>query len=133
MSNLLVLVLYDLDKSIAIANAWDRLGVTGITLLDSLNMCELQSLAQRAEVPPLTSFRALFASAEEHTRTLFAVIEDNALLDCAITEAQARAGDFGDPGTGFLFVLPVLRVLGLPKAKTSVPGVRRAAHAKEAV
>ncbi len=131
MSNLLVLVLHDPEKSIAIANAWERLGVTGVTLLDSLNMPELPSLAQRADVPPLTSFRALFASAEEHTRTLFALIEDNALLECAITEAQVQAGDFSEPCTGFLFVLPVLRVVGLPKANARMPRLQRAAHAKE--
>lgn len=117
MANLLVLVLDDLDKFPEIIEAWEEAGVPGVTVFDSVGTRRLRERAQRDDVPLMPSLRALFASDEDHNRTLFAVIEDNAVLERAIAAAQKIVGDFMDPHTGILVVVPASRTWGVPKAK----------------
>ncbi len=117
MANLLVLVLDELEKFPAILDAWEQAGIPGITVLDSVGSRHLQERARRDDVPLMPSLRALFARDEAHNRTLFTVIEDDAVLERAITAAQNVVGDFMQPHTGILFVMPVSRTWGVPKAK----------------
>lgn len=117
MANLLVLVLDELGKCSEIIEAWEGAGVPGVTVLDSVGTRRLRERVQRDDVPLMPSLRSLFASDEDHNRTLFAVIEDNAILERAIAAAQKIVGDFMDPHTGILFVVPVSRTWGVPKAK----------------
>ena len=121
MAHLLVLVLHDPDKCLVLAQAWERIGVTGVTLLDSIGSRQLRNQAHRDDLPLVPSMRALFANAEEHNRTLFTVIQEDALLDSAIREAEKIVGDFMEPHTGILFALPVSRTLGVPAAKPHAP------------
>jgi nitrogen regulatory protein P-II 1 len=117
MANLLVLVLHDLDKMPSILKAWKTAGVSGTTVIDSVGMRNLEEYAARDDVPLVPSLRTLFASDETHNRTLFTVIEDDAVLERAIAAAQNIVGDFMQPHTGILFVVPVSRSWGVPKPK----------------
>lgn len=117
MANLLVLVLDDLEKFTAVLEAWKQAGVPGVTVLDSVGAQHLAERAQRDDVPIMPSLRSLFAGEETHNRTLFTVIEDAAVLERAIAAAQSVVGDFMEPHTGILFVMPVTRTWGVPKAK----------------
>jgi hypothetical protein len=124
MANLLVLVLDDLGKCPAILEAWEQAGVPGVTVCDSVGTRRLRERVQRDDVPLMPSLRSLFASDEDHNRTLFAVIEDEAVLARAVEVAQNIVGDFMQPHTGILFVVPVARMWGVLKAeRTSKPRV----------
>lgn len=120
MANLLVLVLDEPEKFSAIIHAWERIGVPGVTMLDSVGSRQLRAQASRDDLPLIPSMRAVFASSEEHNRTLFTVIEDDLMLDRAIEAAHNVVGDFMDPHTGILFVLPVTRTWGVPKPKPRI-------------
>jgi nitrogen regulatory protein P-II 1 len=120
MAHMLVVVLHDPEQCLNIAQAWEQIGVTGVTLLDSMGSRQLQQQTRRDDLPLVPSMRALFASAEEHNRTLFTVIQDDALLECAIAQAVKIVGDFMQPQTGILFTLPVTHALGVPMAKPKV-------------
>ena len=63
----------------------------------------------------MPSLRSLAAGDEMHNRTLFAVVEDDAVLERAVTAAEKVIGDFDQPDNGILFVVPVARVLGVRK------------------
>jgi hypothetical protein len=117
MASLLVLVLDELEKFPAVVAAWQEAGVPGVTVFDSVGSRRLQEYAKRDDVPLMPSLRSLFAGEEDHNRTLFAVIEDDAVLERAIVAAQNIVGDFMQAHTGILFVLPVSRTWGVPKAK----------------
>ncbi|MBI5030153.1 MAG: hypothetical protein HZB51_06470 [Chloroflexi bacterium] len=117
MGNMLVLVLDDLEKFSQVVEAWKQAGVPGVTVLDSVGTRRLHKHAQRDDVPLMPSLRALFASDEDHNRTLFAVIEEEAVLERAIEATQNVVGDFMEPHTGILFVVPVARTWGVPKPK----------------
>jgi len=113
MANLLVLVLKDVEKCPQIIEAWERAGVSGITLLDSVGSRQLRERARRDDVPLMPSIHTLLASAETHNRTMFAVIGDDAVLERVVTATQEIVGDLAQPNTGILFVVPVTRAWGI--------------------
>jgi len=117
MANLLLLVLDEIEKFPAILEAWNQVGVPGVTVLDSVGTRQLQARISRDDMPLMPSLRSLFAADEDHNRTLFSVIQDDEVLERAITAAQKIVGDFMQPHTGILFVVPVSRTWGVPKAK----------------
>jgi hypothetical protein len=59
----------------------------------------------------LPSLYDLLVSQEEHHRTLFSVIEDEAPLERVIAATERWVGDASCGYTGLLFVVPVTRVL----------------------
>ena len=117
MASLLVLVLDEVEKFPAVVAAWEDAGVPGVTVFDSVGSRRLREYAKRDDVPLMPSLRSLFTSEEDHNRTLFTVIEDDAVLERAVAAAQHIVGDFNQPHTGILFVIPVSRTWGVPKAK----------------
>ena len=114
MTHLLVFVLDNLEQCPDILDAWEEAGVPGVTILESTGLGHLRS-AMRDDLPLLPSLRDLLASRELHHRTLFTVIEDEATLERIITATERIIGDFTRHHTGLLFVVPVIRVLGLEK------------------
>ncbi len=115
MANLLVLVLDEPEKFSKIIEAWEKIGIPGVTMFDSVGSRQLRERARQDDLPLIPSVRAVLAGVEEHNRTLFTVIEDDALLERAIQEAERVVGDFMQPNTGILFVVPVSRAWGIPK------------------
>lgn len=118
MANMLVLVLDEPEKFSAIIRAWESIGVPGVTMLDSVGSRQLRAQARRDDLPLIPSMRAVFSGIEEHNRTIFTVIEDDDTLERAVEAAHDVVGDFMDPHTGILFVIPVSRTWGVPKPKS---------------
>ena len=115
MPNVVVVVMPDLGKCQDVLDAWEKYGVSGVTVLESLGMHKLQQMrAGRDDLPLLPSLRHLMESEEYHHRTAFVVVDDDFHLD-GLIEATERAvgGDFDAPNSGLLFVLPVTRALGM--------------------
>jgi len=117
MANMLVLVLDQVENFPEIVRAWEEVGVPGVTVLESAGSRKLMDHANRDDVPLIPSLRSLLEGGESHNRTIFTVIEDDAVLERAIQAAQKIVGDFMQPHTGILFVVPVARTFGVPKAK----------------
>ncbi len=115
MANLLVLVLDQVEKFPALLQAWEEAGVPGVTVLDSAGSRRLQWHSRRDDLPLMPSLRSLAVGEEIHNRTLFAVVEDDAVLERAVTAAEKVVGDFDQPDNGILFVVPVTRALGVRK------------------
>ncbi len=116
MTHLLVLVVDNLDQFPAILNAWEEIGVPGITVLESLGSRRVRE-GLRDDLPLLISLRAVLEMEETHNRTLFAIIDNELLLEKAVQAAVQIVGDFTQPHTGILFTIPVDRALGIVKAK----------------
>ena len=110
--NLLVLVTDNVDKCRAILEAWERAGVPGVTLIDTVGS---QRILNRDDLPLMVSLRTMLAGNEAPNRTLFSLIEDEAVLELAIRAAQEIVGDFVAPHAGIMFVVPVSRAWGVLK------------------
>ncbi len=114
MANLVVFVLDNIEQCSDVLDAWEQAGVSGVTILESTGLGRLRS-ALGEDLPLLPSLRDLLGTQELHHRTLFTVVEDEATLQRVIAATEKVIGDFSRRHTGLLFVIPVLRVLGLEK------------------
>lgn len=112
MMHLLVLVLDNMEQFPNVLDAWEGAGVTGVTILESTGLNRVRQ-GMRDDFPLMPSLRSLLVGSETHHRTLFSVVEDEAVLERAIEATQGVVGDLSQPYTGLLFVLPVSQVFGL--------------------
>lgn len=121
MTNLLVYVLDNIDQYPAILQAWEDAGVPGVTILDSTGLGRLYERTIRDDLPLMPSLIDLLPSREVNHRTMFSVIEDDAVLHRSIAATREVVGDFSRRHTGLLFVLPISMVLGGKKKSSSLP------------
>lgn len=115
MPNLVVVVMPSVEKCHAVLEAWERCGVSGVTILESIGLQKIRELrGQREDLPLFPSLRHLMEGEEYHHRTAFALVDDDFDLDRLIAETEmAVGGDFDAPNSGILFVIPVPRAYGL--------------------
>ncbi len=115
MPSCVIVVTPDVEKTHAVMDAWERCGVAGVTLLDSMGLYKMRQMSgQRDDLPLFPSLRHFLKSGEVHHRTAFAVVGDDFDLDRLFAETEAAVGgDFLAPHSGFMFVVPVTRVAGL--------------------
>jgi hypothetical protein len=116
MYHLVVLVLDDVNLCGAVLDGWEAAGAFGITILDSTGLGRLRKAGLRDDFPLLPSIANLLRGREENHRTIFTVVEDEAMVDRLIAATQAVTGDLSEPDRGVLFALPVTRVVGLRDA-----------------
>jgi hypothetical protein len=115
MPSLIVAVLPNLERCQDVLETWERLGVTGITILESAGLHSLKQMrGRRDDVPLMPSLRHLLETEEYHHRTAFVVVDDSFDLDGLLRATeQAVCEDFDAPDSGFIFVVPVTLALGL--------------------
>ena len=116
---LILLVLQDVTKLDEVIAAWEQAGVKGITILRSLGMANARKIGLREDIPIIPSLDD-FLRQEDYSRTLFTVIDSEAMAERVIAATEEITGDLDEPDTGLLVMLPVLRARGLhrkPAAK----------------
>ncbi len=114
MAELVVLVLDDPDKIEAVLSAWLRLGVSGVTILDSSGLdFQMGKHNLRDDVPLFPSLSSLLRGREEHHRTLFVVVPDDFDILALVAVTEKITGSLEEPNTGILFTMPVTRAWGL--------------------
>jgi nitrogen regulatory protein PII len=115
MSFLVVFIVDNPESVPDILNAWEEVGVLGVTILESTGMGRFRRAGLRDDVPLMPSLRDLLGGDEIHHRTLLSVVEGEEMVDRMIAAAENVIGDLDDPHTGFLFVTPVVRAAGMGK------------------
>ncbi|MBC7226135.1 MAG: hypothetical protein H5T61_02755 [Thermoflexales bacterium] len=114
MAYLVVLVLDNPDQCPDVLRAWDEAGVPGATILESTGLGRMQK-AIWDDLPLVPSVRDLLGVCELHHRTIFTVVQDEEAVDRVVAATQEITGDLNTHHTGILFVVPVVRVLGLER------------------
>ncbi len=112
-------VLHDETKLTQLLEAWDAVGVGGVTILASTGMGRIsQHAALREDVPLIPSLKSLL---EEHdellNRTLFTIVENQDIVDKVLAVTEKLVGRLDDPNTGILVVMPVVQAYGLKRHK----------------
>ena len=120
MAHQVMIILDDLERLPALLEAWETIGVPGVTILQSVGAHRSRTWLSSVGLGALDR---LFESDEVRRRTLLAVIEDDDLVAQAVAEAERVVGGFDRPDTGLLLVLPVTQVKGLRKAQPQAPQV----------
>jgi len=114
------LIMYVLD-SVAqmgeVLDAWEKTGVTGITIFDTTGIGRLRQAGFRDDLPLMPSLGDLLNQPDVNHKTLMTILEDEAAVDRVIEATRAIVGDFSEHHSGVLCVLPVLRVYGIQKLR----------------
>lgn len=117
MASLVVFVLNNVEHFPDVLRGWQRAGVQGVTIFESTGLARQQRIFERDDIPLMPSLRSMLTGRERHHRTLFAIVEDEEVVDQIIRITQEVVGDLNEPNTGILFVSPVTRVVGLDKPR----------------
>ena len=115
MSFLVVAIINDMELCPIILESWENIGVKGVTILESTGLGHIRKAGLMEDIPLLPSLEDLYKEDEIHHRTLFSVVDTQEIADKMAEIVQQLTGDLEEPNTGFLFVVPVLRVLGMGK------------------
>lgn len=119
MSFMVVLIVDDPDNAPGVMTAWEEVGVTGITILESSGLGRIrQAAGLRDDMPLIPSLRDLLEGDETHHRTLFSVVKTQEEVDAMIAAAEREIGNLEEGHTGFLFVIPVLQVVGFGRGRS---------------
>ena len=115
MLSCVVMIVDNPDLCPEILDAWEGLGVRGITILESTGLGRIRQAALRDDLPLMPSLSDLLQGDEVHHRTIFSVVDDEQLVQAMLAAAQKFTGNLEDAHTGFLFVIPVSQAVGLGK------------------
>ena len=114
MYQMVVLVMDELEKVSEVMDAWQEVGVSGITVWDSRGLGRTHhENVVRNGVPLMPSMDWFMKSHEEEHRTIFTLVDNEAMVDRLIEETEKITGGLDGPNRGILFVLPVLRAVGV--------------------
>jgi nitrogen regulatory protein PII len=114
MPQLISLVIYDTERVDEVIEAWEKAGITGFTLIESTGLVHhLRGKELRDDLPLFPSVRSLLEGNQEENRLLMSVVDDTFDIDGLIRATEGVLGPLDEPGTGILFVVPVVRVVGL--------------------
>jgi nitrogen regulatory protein P-II 1 len=113
---LILFVLNDPDRLEDVLCAWEREGVSGITVLPSTGLGRIrQKEGLREDLPLMPCLEDFYHHASDISHTLFTVVDGDALLQKVFQATESVIGDLNKPGNGFLVVLPTVSVHGLFK------------------
>jgi hypothetical protein len=116
MAHLIVFVLGNVEHCSSVLDAWEAAGAPGVTILESTGLQRLRGV-MRDDLPLIPSLTDLLSSQESRHRTLFTVVPNEADVDRIVNATERIVGGLDRHHSGFLFVVPVSRVLGLEKSK----------------
>ena len=116
MFQMVMFILDDIAYCPQVLDAWEAAGATGITILESTGLGRMRkAMGLRDDLPLMPTLLSLLKNREEHHRTLITVTDSEALVERLIAATQEVVGQLAAPNQGVIFVLPVLRAIGLTK------------------
>ena len=115
--HMVLYVLNNPDKLDAVLDAWDAIGVTGATIIESTGRHRRK--IQRARLHLRFAFEGQVGDCLECNYTLFAVVEGEDKVRQCIEATEGVVGDLSGPDTGVIAAWPLALVKGLPKTPRS--------------
>ena len=111
---LILFVLHDPEKLHELLDAWTEAGISGATVLYSTGLGRLSQVqGLRDDLPLMPSLEDFLPKAEHLSRTVFSMIDDEAVVEKVVSATQRVVGDLCEPDRGLLIILPVAQVYGL--------------------
>ncbi len=115
---LILFVLHQVENFDRVLDAWEEVGIGGVTILPSTGLGRLrQKAALRDDLPLIPSLDDLLQSNREEmlNRTMFTIVENEEVVEKVVQVTEAIIGQLDQPDTGILTALPLARVYGLQK------------------
>ena len=105
---IIMFVLNDSKKLDMILDGWNKIGVRGVTILDSIGAYRV-----RKRIPGRFAFTT--ATADENSKTLIALVELEEVVQACLAETERLIGDLSEPNTGIFTYWPVTEIKGIHK------------------
>jgi nitrogen regulatory protein P-II 1 len=105
-------ILDDPSKLNQVLNAWDEIGVSGATIIDSIGRNRLRK-AQQVGAPFMAGINRFLASDIENHYTLFTIVPTEDFIQRCIQALEPIVGDLDQPDTGVLAAWPLSFVKGV--------------------
>jgi hypothetical protein len=112
MAKLVVLVTTHVEKTLAIAEAWQKAGAPGVTLVPSHGFRTLKERTRKLELPHFVNLSTILKQVDDTTQMLLSVVDDN-LVDALIRATRSVLPERLTPRTGIGFVIDVEHVFGM--------------------
>lgn len=113
----LFLVLNETKYLEDILEAFVEVGVKGATIVDSQGMGRALAVNSDQHIPMFGYLKNLMDDAHPYNKTIFTVLDDQALVDKVVKAVDDVVGDINKPGVGFMFTIPVGSVYGIGQGK----------------
>ncbi|MGI6641012.1 MAG: P-II family nitrogen regulator [Limnochordia bacterium] len=88
-------------------------GVKGATVLDSQGMASAIVNSGEQRIPLFGSLKTLMEGARPYNKTVFTVLESEAMVEKAVAAVQEALKDLPPTGLGFMFTVPVAKTYAL--------------------
>lgn len=110
-------VLNDPNRLDEVLDAWEAIGVTGVTILESTGI-QRQRCKKRKRIPLRFGFECLPQDKLEDHYTLFTIVVSEEQAQKCIAAVEQVIGDLSGPHTGVLASWKLETVKGVPKTYT---------------
>ena len=112
MAKLVVLITTHVEKTLALAEAWQKAGAPGVTLVPSHGFRTLKERSRKLELPHFVNLATIMKQVDDTTHMLLSVVDDN-LVEALAQATRSVLRDPLTPTTGIGFVIDVDRVFGM--------------------
>jgi hypothetical protein len=93
--------------------AWDRIGVSGVTIIESTGINRLRR-AHQVGTSFMAGINRLMSGDQEMHYTLLTIVRDQAMVQLCVSAAESIVGDLDSPNTGVIAAWPLSYIKGVP-------------------
>lgn len=110
---MLMFVLDNPDFLDEVLHAWEEIGVSGVTIIESTGLSRYRQ-TKLVGTPLMAGINRILHSNEEGHLTLFTIVKGESKVRQCIQAVEAIVGSLYDPSTGVLAAWPLTIVKGVP-------------------
>lgn len=120
--HMIMFVLDNPDYLDEILDAWEGIGVTGVTIIESTGISRYRQ-AKLIGTPLMAGMNRIMHSNEEGHLTLFSIVKGEQKVRDCIEAVEKIVGNLLDPNTGVMAAWPLSVVKGVPDPTLNTEGV----------
>lgn len=106
----LFVVLNEIDYLEDILSDFVENKISGATILDSQGMGSAIANSNNEDIPLFSTLRMLIGDSHPYSKTILTVLENEMMVDKAVSVVQEVLSDIKGAGAGFMFTVPVAKV-----------------------
>ena len=111
--HMILFVLDDPEQLDAVLDAWNEIGVSGVTIIESTGI-NRRRRARQVGAPFMAGINRLMSGDQESHFTLFTIVDHVDLVEKCTIAAEQIVGDLNAPNSGVLAAWPLTYVKGVP-------------------
>ena len=110
--HMVLFVLDNPERLNDVLDAWDKIGVSGVTIIESTGINRLRR-AHQVGSPFMAGINRLMSGDQEMHYTLLTIVRSETRVQQCVNAAEAIVGDLSEPNTGVLATWPLDYVKGV--------------------